>query len=421
MNHYRSIWHLLRCGSCAASAIHVHCAGSVNLVDKDFVLTKWWCLICREVDRRLQEKDNMPSATHSDARVDDNDKNNIGDAESILCSVSSVETLFTPIVVNRNLPEPEPIHRTGEGESDANLSVSFGGTLVAVVPKQPSDHNSQQKMHTSSPPSDIDKSTATAAIDTMQIQDIKIENEDAEGNRIPFCDNDVVDEDHLSTIVNNSNSKLEASSFSPILLINQRPITVETIQDAGGIQNPDPVLSFPGSDADEDKYVTENDVVPVEPPFKRMKRVLDEATDLPAFNINETEQDGNDLKQVRCYCERYWDDETLVQCRRCTVYLHKNCLDGIDKIYLKTLQTRCCQECTDLLALKTLQEIPLCGKYVGKGCENTKSETFYLTLVNKANELMVRRHDAVYISERGNRELESSRILRVERLWKNTR
>lgn len=428
LNH-RSVWRILRCNSCAGSAIHVKCVNSADLSNGS-IARNWLCHICREVERRLQDEDkengfpNTPSATPPDSEDGNKDETpantgvanfrNDDDVSSIFSassdeslftttivkrkipnttrqtdeeeisgndnsSVSSDESLFTPIFVNRKIPNttrPTNEEEIPENDSD-NSSVSSGGSLFSVVKKQPSDHNSRNEMHPSLPLSGIKEPT----VEMVTIQDMKID-EDTDSDR----------------------------SQSPI-----------------------PVLSLPGSDFDDDSRSdfsangtnsgSSSEIslfIPVEPLRKRMRVTDTEEVTIPPFKIYNLDSDDDNFKEIRCYCGKYDDEEPLTECRRCGISFHLRCQAGLFKKYGKSLKTRCCQRCTGSQALKELQEIPIAGKHVPKGCESSRSRTYYLTLVHRG-EIMVRRHDAVYISEEDNEDVESRRILRVDKLWKNRR
>ncbi len=394
INH-RSIWRILTCSSCAGSGIHVECKHSDNLSNASST-QNWLCSICRDVERRLQDgedkenlRTNMPLPTDSEdvdededrtptnARVGDNDFSDDDSSQSSLFSVSSDESLFTACVVKRKVPSTT--RQTDEEDFPDNSSVSSGGTLFSVVVKKPSHRNIKHKMHSPPLPSPSEIEEPNAA--WVNIQDMK-------------------------------GDKGTERSQSPI-----------------------PNLSLPGSDFDDDddahsdfsgdntssSGASSSDLslfIPAEPPRKRI-RVAEEVP-LPPFKISNVAPDDDNFKEIRCYCERYNDEERLTTCRRCGILFHTRCQAGLFKKYKKSLHTRCCQRCTGYPALKELQEIPISGKHVPKGCENTRSKSYYLTLVHR-DDFMVRRHDAVYISEGDNQDVESSRILRVEKLWKNLR
>ncbi|XP_046677984.1 histone-lysine N-methyltransferase ASH1L isoform X2 [Homalodisca vitripennis] len=157
----------------------------------------------------------------------------------------------------------------------------------------------------------------------------------------------------------------------------------------------------------------------------QLREILGES--LPATFIPEQEDPGAEEEDViRCICGMFRDEGLMIQCERCLVWQHCDCVKA-DTAADKYLCERCCPRPVDL-------EIPLetTPEYA------TEGQTHYMTLLR--GDLQLRQGDTVYVlrdmpnEETGSQTTPPSKhnyktiknvkysdcdIFRIERLWKD--
>ncbi|XP_019619104.1 PREDICTED: histone-lysine N-methyltransferase ASH1L-like [Branchiostoma belcheri] len=149
-----------------------------------------------------------------------------------------------------------------------------------------------------------------------------------------------------------------------------------------------------------------------------------DTTETVEETVRDQEKDESDDDIIRCICGIYKDEGLMIQCEKCMVWQHCDCMRTTDDVehYL-------CEECDPRQVDREVPMVPQ-PPYANRGC------TYYLTLLR--DDLLVRQGDCVYLmrdqSQRRSVDGKSVRtsyrllsnispdkldVFRVEKLWKN--
>ncbi|XP_078604802.1 uncharacterized protein LOC144878245 isoform X3 [Branchiostoma floridae x Branchiostoma japonicum] len=149
-----------------------------------------------------------------------------------------------------------------------------------------------------------------------------------------------------------------------------------------------------------------------------------DTTEMVEETVRDPEKDESDDDIIRCICGIFKDEGLMIQCEKCMVWQHCDCMRTTDDVehYL-------CEECDPRQVDREVPMVPQ-PPYANRGC------TYYLTLLR--DDLLVRQGDCVYLmrdqSQRRSVDGKSVRtsyrllsnispdkldVFRVEKLWKN--
>ncbi|XP_066274110.1 histone-lysine N-methyltransferase ASH1L-like isoform X3 [Branchiostoma lanceolatum] len=149
-----------------------------------------------------------------------------------------------------------------------------------------------------------------------------------------------------------------------------------------------------------------------------------DTTETVEETVRDPEKDESDDDIIRCICGIYKDEGLMIQCEKCMVWQHCDCMRTTDDVehYL-------CEECDPRPVDREVPMVPQ-PPYANRGC------TYYLTLLR--DDLLIRQGDCVYLmrdqSQRRSVDGKSVRtsyrllsnispdkldVFRVEKLWKN--